>query len=286
MSSPSLLVLPRGPLAPDGPARCAVLRALLLEGAAGGPVGVEGLRAVAAAGAAALAAFGAGAAPPADTALAAAANTGHLTNLAFYDILDGLFVQAPCLCCYRARHAAAAAAADRLLRDYMQYYVRSSYIASTAFLRSVANLVKDLTHADEREIKGFLARLPATPDAVRRLNRAAGLCVAAPLCLPHAFWVYSTPLARRLLRRLARSCQAADALRITVAVVPPAARPRFAFRLYVVGSAAGTAPAAELLRRLELCAAPASPAAAAPKMAPAPATPATGGAGGGGSGNG
>lgn len=171
---------------------------------------VAQLRAILATEAADLRSFGADtdlSAIPDDLLLAAAA-AGATTSMALLDIFDGAcFIRAPCLCCYAAHSARRAREATAALRMFRQYFNANSYVRSRAYARVVAAMSRDLRPEEVAEVKGHIALLDATPDAIREINGEAGLCVVVPPCQPGVLWVYSTPEGRRLLRHLARAGQ-------------------------------------------------------------------------------
>ena len=169
-----------------------------------------------------------------DDLLTTAARCGAVTSPAFLDILDGgCFTRTPCLCCYAARSAAAAREAADALRLFLKYYNAKSYVESLAFARLVATLSRDLTAEEANSVREAIATLDSTPDIVRAINSAEGLCVALPPCEPGVVWVYSTPEGRRLLRSLARDLRREGApVRVVVASSSEGVFPRFRYRLY------------------------------------------------------
>jgi hypothetical protein len=169
-----------------------------------------------------------------DDLLVAAAVSGPLTSMPFLDILDGgCFARAPCLCCYAAPSAAAAREAAAALRLFQQYYDGASYLGSRAFVRTVAALSRDLRPDEVADVREHVGALDETPDSVRELNAAEGVCVALPACRPGALWIYSTPAGRRLLRHLARGLRKDGApVRVAVASSDPTLFPRFRYRMY------------------------------------------------------
>jgi hypothetical protein len=224
-----------------------------LAALAGTPASPEELRAILAAGAGDLKTFGADVDPAAipDDLLVTAAMSGATTSLALLDILDGAcFARAPCLCCRAALSAARAREAAAALRMFRQYFDAGSYVHSRAYARVVAAMLRDLRPEEAAEVRDHIARLGATPDAVREINGSGlgglggGLCVALPPCRPGVLWVYSTPDGRRLLRHLAR--KSGSPVKVTVASSDPAVCPRYRYRMYaaapVAGLAAGAAP--------------------------------------------
>lgn len=188
-----------------------------------------------------------------DDLVATAAACGATTSLAFLDILDGGgFARAPCLCCYAAATAGRARDAGAALKTFLRYYSAQSFLESRAFARLAATLARDLMPREVGEVREFVAALDSTPDVVRAINAAAGLCVALPPCRPGRVWVYSTPAARRLLRHLSR--KSGIALRVAVASSDAATHPRFRYRMYEV-AVPGDAGADAVPRLLETAAA-------------------------------
>ena len=196
--------------------------------------------------------FGIPAANVTDEVLAAAAQSGILANPAFLDIVDSHLAYSGCLCCSTARNRAAAAAAEGHIRTLQAYYDQASYQASGAYYRLLGALARDV-HATEgaMAVRARRRRGDDSPDlpggsrpasgtgsaaareAVAALNRAPGLyAVSAAGHRPgppgvlagsgQALWLYSTPEARRYLRRLARDANAAGlSLTTRVAVGAP-----------------------------------------------------------------
>lgn len=174
-----------------------------------------------------------------DDLVKTAASCGGIIHQAFTDVIDGgLFVKAPCLCCYRVKPGAEAEA-GRALKLFARHYNPDDYAGSRVFFRTVDTLGRDLR---EPELAALGRRLAAItgPEEKYLHHLSTQLCVAVPMCTPNTLWVYSTGEGRRLLRHLARRFRA---MRITVASSDAAVFPRHRYRMY----AATGQPAATLL---------------------------------------
>lgn len=168
-----------------------------------------------------------------------------LQNILLYsmpvrDVLDSSLTAAPCLCCYNTHLQSRADGAGAAILEITRYFSAASQSSSSAFYRTLAALVRDITPREEAAIKAsFVAysrgiRPTAQLDACKSLNAIAGVCAIAPPCNPSVLWVYSTPLGRRLLRYMTKACKAISVI-TKVSLMTEDARnlPQFPQRMYV-----------------------------------------------------
>jgi hypothetical protein len=181
-----------------------------------------------------------------DGTLEAAAASGILSSPDFLDIIEIELQHAPCLCCYHTTSASHARRAAAAVETITTYFNQSSYLHSNAFYRSLCALLRDISRKEKALVLRETKCLPSTTEAgnriwglrraLRSINRSDGVCfLASPhgappgattakpdSCLSDMLWVYSTPEARQLLRKLGRSCKAAG-LTLGMEIAPASA---------------------------------------------------------------
>jgi hypothetical protein len=168
--------------------------------------------------------------------LVTAASIGAIMSTPFIDIMDGgLFTAAPCLCCYEIRKQKNVKDAANAFELFLKYYSAESYLASRAYSKNVATLVRDPYPVELEDIADHLSTMDSTPDMVRRINadRRGKLCIAIPPCSPSVLWVYSTVEGRRLLRHLSRGrARGKKPVKVSVVSSDIGFYPRHRYRMY------------------------------------------------------
>jgi hypothetical protein len=194
-----------------------------------------------------------------DEALAAAAEGGIVGNPAFLDIVDDILVRAHCLHCYHTTDRRRAEEGDQQIGLFLRYFSQAGYEGSNGFYRQLGALCRDATAAEA----ALIARHPRegpydnspTPSeeeeaaraAAAMVSRAPGLAAIVAVHWPAgaegllaarglAFWLCSTPEARRFLRGLAREVRRRGLALTTRAAVGggPLLAPRFRARYYAL----------------------------------------------------
>jgi len=194
-----------------------------------------------------------------DEALAAAAGGGILGNPAFLDIVDDLLVRAHCLHCYHTTNRRDAEEGDQQIALFLRYYSQAGYEGSNGFYRQLGVLCRDATAAEAALIarhprEGPYGNSPSPSEEEEAARVAAGAVSRAPgLAAIHAahppaggggllaaaglaFWLCSTPEARRFLRQLAREARRRGLALTTRAAAGGASpvAPRFRSRYYEI----------------------------------------------------
>lgn len=192
----------------------------------------------------------------ADETLLAAVTSGIVANPAFLDIVDGELVRAACFCCYYTRSRAQAESVERQIRLFLGYFSQESYESSNAFYRLLCGLARDAPAGEVGAMAGHAAEGPQDHQRARSegapfeaqaaaeaMSRRAGVCAAAAAhpaggagllaAAGVALWVYSTPEARKHLRRLAQACKPLG-LALTTRLVAPPLTLRFKLRVHAL----------------------------------------------------
>ncbi len=194
-----------------------------------------------------------------DEALASAAEGGIVGNPAFLDIVDDILVRAHCLHCYHTTDRRRAEEGDQQITNLLKYFSQEGYEGSNGFYRQLGALCRDATAAEAaliarhprggpydnspppseeeeaaRVAAGAVSRAPglAAIHAAHPPAGGGGLLAAAGL----AFWLCSTPEARRFLRQLAREARRRGLALTTRAAAGGASpvAPRFRSRYYEI----------------------------------------------------
>jgi len=151
-------------------------------------------------------------------AVRVAAGTGMLSNPAFLEVVEAGLERRECLCCFGTASRAAAERVSEAIGLIRGYFSQQSYEESAAFYRNLSLLLRDVT---PRELAALEKRAAKPPRELRNhLRRMRGAPGVLPVALPHgsqgegllggagyALFVYSTPGARKYLRRLQKKCK-------------------------------------------------------------------------------